>query len=738
MAAVEGRELVFGLDIGTRSIVGTVGYKDGTRFHVVAQREKEHETRAMLDGQIHDIGKVGATIAEVKDLLEQDLGKKLTQVCIAAAGRVLRTVTTSVEYTYGMEKEIVSEDIYALDTMGVEQAYEEFTRDNDTDMQFYCVGYTAMRYYLNGYPIGNLEGHKARTAGVDLIATFLPDDVVDGLYKAVGAAGLQVANMTLEPIAAIQVAIPEKFRMLNLALVDVGAGTSDISITREGAVTAYGMIPVAGDSLTDILVQHCLVDFETAEQIKRSIAVQETIEYTDIMGLPQTIGAGEARELLQDNIHRMTKEVADCIRELNGEKPVSAVFVVGGGGMIPGYTQALAEQLGIAKERVAIRGEDVMQAISFDVVNARKDSLMVTPIGICLSYYEQSNNFIFVAFNDQRVKLYDNGRLSVVEAAIAAGFPNENLFPKRGAAVEYTVDGKSRMIRGEQGEAAVITVNGQEGDIHTRIQNGDKVVLVPSTAGEAAHPLLEKLPEMAQQVHITVSGIQVVLPRQAYVNGQRQLGSYEIHNGDEIRIQNWYTVEQVAQYADIPIQGRILVNDAPAKTDTRVYEGFDVRFEQGGGEEESVENSSPVPESWEDLAEDTGEPDETPEDIGQDTEDTHGAVARTEGAADAMTQKGETGRTQSHDQSHGAAVQAQSHGAVVQHQGGIHELQVVVNQQPVTLRGKKEYVFVDIFDFYEFDLGNSQGRSIVTLLNGRPAQHFEELHGGDDIKIYWT
>ena len=245
MAAVEGRELVFGLDIGTRSIVGTVGYRDGARFHIVAQREKEHETRAMLDGQIHDIGKVGATINEVKNLLEQDLGRKLTQVCIAAAGRVLRTVTTSVEYTYGMEKEITSEDIYALETMGVEQAYEEFTRDNDTDMQFYCVGYSAMRYYLNGYPMGNLEGHKARTAGVDLIATFLPDDVVDGLYKAVGAAGLQVANLTLEPIAAIQVAIPEKFRMLNLALVDVGAGTSDISITREGAITAYGMIPLS-------------------------------------------------------------------------------------------------------------------------------------------------------------------------------------------------------------------------------------------------------------------------------------------------------------------------------------------------------------------------------------------------------------------------------------------------------------------------------------------------------------
>jgi len=59
-------QLVFGLDIGTRSIVGTVGYLNGGKFHVLAQRSKEHETRAMLDGQIHDIGKVGETISQVK------------------------------------------------------------------------------------------------------------------------------------------------------------------------------------------------------------------------------------------------------------------------------------------------------------------------------------------------------------------------------------------------------------------------------------------------------------------------------------------------------------------------------------------------------------------------------------------------------------------------------------------------------------------------------------------------
>jgi len=322
-------QIVFGLDIGTRSIVGTAGYMSGGSFHVLAQYAKEHETRAMLDGQIHDIGKVGDTILQVKKKLEDDLNRNLTEVCIAAAGRVLRTVTTYAECTFESEREITEEDVLSLSTMGVEKAYEEFMKSNtETDMKFYCVGYTPMRYYMNGYQIGNLEGHKAKKIGIDLIATFLPDDVVDGLYKAVELAGLHVANLTLEPIAAIQVAIPEKFRMLNMALVDVGAGTSDISITKDGTITAYGMIPVAGDSLTDIIVQHCLVEFETAEYIKRSCMEQDMIEYQDIIGLPQTINKKDVLALLEPSVDKMTQMVADTIMELNGDKSVSAVFVV--------------------------------------------------------------------------------------------------------------------------------------------------------------------------------------------------------------------------------------------------------------------------------------------------------------------------------------------------------------------------------------------------------------------------
>lgn len=696
-------QLVFGLDIGTRSIVGTVGYRNNNKFRVLAQYAKEHETRAMLDGQIHDIGKVGETITQVKRKLEEDLNRNLTEVCIAAAGRVLRTVTTHAECTFESEREITSEDIFSLSTMGIEKAYEEFQGSNDTDMKFYCVGYTPMRYYMNGYQMGNLEGHKAKAIGVDLIATFLPDDVVDGLYKAVEIADLHVANLTLEPIAAIQVAIPEKFRMLNMALVDVGAGTSDISITKDGTITAYGMIPVAGDSLTDILVQHCLVDFETAEQIKRSCGVQENIEYQDIMGLPQTISSKEVLELLEPAVEKMTKMVADCIMELNGDKPVSAVFVVGGGGMIPGYTQKLSEHLGIVKERVAIRGQEVMQAIEFENDNARKDAMMVTPIGICLSYYEMSNNFIFVEFNGERIKLYDNGKLTVTDAAMQLQFPNEDLFPKRGKALLFTINGKSRMVRGNAGEAAVIQVNGDPADMYTQVHNGDRIQVTPSTAGDAATLELGKLPELAEQLHIYVNGQKVELPKNADVNGTRQNEYYQIQENDEILITNSVTVRELAEILDVPLGGDIRVNDTPAKPDTKVYENFTVSWDMDAAED----SNDSVDEDFEEARE------EVQKSVSQKSETVESEI------------KKETSEAQ----------QAQEEIPVQQNIP--RPMSVLVNHMPITMNGKANYVFVDVFDYIDFDLKASGGRSIVTKLNGRPAEYMEYLKDGDVIEIYW-
>ena len=730
-------DYVYGLDIGTRSIVGTVGYPEKDGFVVVAQKVKEHDTRAMIDGQIHDIAAVGETIRYVTDELEKETGEKLTSVCIAAAGRVLRTVNTHVDMEFEEEKTITREDIFALDSLGIEKSYENFVKENNTDLKFYCVGYTVMKYQLNHYPMSNLENHKARSVSADLIATFLPDEVVDGLYKAVEMADLEVANLTLEPIAAMEVAIPANYRMLNIALIDVGAGTSDISITRGGSIVAYGMLPIAGDMLTEAIAMHCLVDFAAAEEIKRGIADREEVEYRDIMGLNQKISRQEVLDTLSEGVQELAQQAADKIRQLNGDKPVSAVFVVGGGGKIAGYTDAVADALGIARERCALRGEEVMQKIRFLQKGVVKDSLLVTPIGICLNYYQQSNNFIFVTFNGSRIKLYDNSHLAVVDAAMGAGFANEDLFPKRGEELVFTFNGKPKTVRGQLGESCRITVNGKDADINTAIHSNDVISVTESTRGEPGSMLLGRLTDQKESIRILVNKEQYVLPKFASVNGKLETPGYVIQPRDQVEILPYYTVEQIAKVMDVVLDEstEIRINHEPSDLSGKVYDNFSLEWgirqvileekEESVSDEEEEAEAAPAPAGKESDA-----------DQPLSEEWARNLIARAEeirkGKGTALNTATESGSLQRE-----RAKAAQSEPEKTADTTQTQKITVTINGINYTLSGKKEYVYVDAFEYIDFDLSKPQGNTVETLLNGRRAQYMEQLKDGDLLSIRW-
>lgn len=689
---------VFGLDIGTRNVVGTVGYRtEDNGFVVVAQYIKQHETRAMLDGQIHDIGRVGRTVGEVREALELQIKEPLTEVCIAAAGRVLKTVTTHVEYEYAEESVVTGEDIHTLNLLGVESAQNILKEQNDTAYKFYCVGYSVVKYYLNDEVFISIEDHKADKIGEDIIVTFLPEDVVDGLYSAVGQAGLTVANMTLEPIAAINVAIPENYRMLNIALVDVGAGTSDISITKDGSIIAYGMIPFAGDEMTELIVQQYLVDFKTAEEMKLASTVEDEITYEDIMSISHTIPAKEVWELLEPTVDKITSEVAAKIKELNGDKTVSACFVVGGGGKVHGFTDRLAEHLDLPKERVALRGEEVLREVTFEQGDIKKDPLLVTPIGICLNYYEQKNNFIMVRFNGERLKLYDNNHLTIMDAAMQAGFPNDQLFPKRGVPINFTVNGSARIARGEAGEAAVIMMNGSSANINTPLEANAEITIEPSTMGAAAVYRVGQLEEYhTSTISFIINGKHIVCPKFVEVNGSLEPESYEICEGDVIETRNFYTVGQVAEFMDVEVDldHEILVNNRVGSLETLVYENFTIDWTVLGF------GAAPQEENQDNVADGSGQ--SAPETVSSEEEQ--------ESAAE-ITDGGPEEKTDS--------------------------CFVTVNGEVVELMGKDSYIFVDIFDRITFDLNAGKGRAIVTMVNGMDAEFSQPLRDGDRIELYW-
>lgn len=666
--------MVFGLDIGTRSIVGSVGYMEKNQFKIIAHYVKEHDTRAMLDGQIHDIQKVGETIDHVKKELELQIGRPLKDVCIAAAGRVLKTVTVDVKIERNDDSTINSEDIYSLDLLGIEKAYEEIRKDN-SEYNFYCVGYSVVKYFMNDYIINNLEGHKARTIGAQILATFLPNEVVDGLYSAVEIAGLQVANLTLEPIAAINVAIPEQYRLLNIALVDVGAGTSDISITKDGSIIGYGMIPHAGDEITESIIHKCLVDFKTGEKIKLSSLKKKSISFKDIMGLKQTISPEEVQNIYSDIVNTMTKEIADKIIQLNGGKSVNAVFVVGGGGKVAGFTKSLAGFLNIPEERVALRGEEVLGDVTFVNQKIKKDPLLVTPVGICVNFYNQKNNFIFVYLNEERVKLYDNNKLTVTDAAIQSGMSNINLFPKRGRSLRFTLNKDQKIIRGIPGEPAQITINNKEASISSPINKNDRITIIESTMGEDGRSTIDQLAEYKSSLTFNVNDKKIQCPRIAFINDELVLGSYLIKENDKVSIPDFYTLFQLLDFMDIESWNKtILVNGHEAKDDEPIYENFQIQIIE--------------------------------EQQHKDIENVH-----TEEILDTPKSSSET---------------------------DLDSISITVNGSNVVLYNRPFFTFVDIFDFYPFDTTKVGGENLITKINGQTCGFSDPLNNGDIVDLYWT
>ncbi|MBR6223882.1 MAG: rod shape-determining protein [Lachnospiraceae bacterium] len=722
--------LVFGLDIGTRSIVGTVGYKDQKKFNIVAQKVRLHDTRSMIDGQIHDIKKVGEDIIEVKTALEAQLGgRKLKEVSIAAAGRVLKTSIGKGYHEFSENTVVTEEYIHSLEMLGVEKAYEQIVADNKTDVKYFCVGYTVVKYYQNGLEILNLEGHKANNIGADVLATFLPEEVVDGLYAAVEIAGLDVVNLTLEPIAAMNVAIPPEYRLLNIGLLDVGAGTSDICITKEGSIVAYGMIPAAGDEITEAILKKYLVDFETAEKIKM-IGGRKSLAYKDIMGIAHQITPKEVADTVKPVVDSITKSIAEKIVELNGGKGINALFVVGGGGKLPGFTDILAKHMKLPKERVALRGEEVMGNINLLADGLKKDPLYVTPVGICLNFYEQKNNFIYVNVNGDRIKLYDNDKLTLFDAAVACGIPNDKIFAKRGADITFTVDGKQRIVRGKTGEPAELKLNGKPASMTSPIQANDQIVIIPSTAGEDATFSLSSLTEMKKTLTFVVNDKELKCPGYVHVNGEVATEYYEVKDGDVIEVCPYYTVAELFKFMDFTPGSKVYVNNEEADEDTKIFENFKVKF-------------SLTPE-FSELAVSSAE--EMEEALSSKQKKKKKQKNKDEEKSDEKKEANIEDDTDSKEDISEDLSASESHGfsAVEMYSQNLRDreefsttINVIVNNCPVTLEGKGSYVFVDIFDFYEFDLNTVKGEKLIMKINGEEAEHFSPVKEADKLEIYW-
>ena len=487
----QASDLIFALDIGTRSIIGIVGQVVDERLKVLAIEKEEHGRRAMLDGQIEDIDQVAKVARRVTERLEEKLHCPLKRVCVAAAGRALRTEQGHYALELPQITKITSDIISQLESGAVAQAEIPLSDGQGTQRRFYLVGYTVSGYLLDRYPMATLRGHNGQLLEADVVATFLPSEVVESLYAVMEAAGLEVASLTLEPIAALNAVIPAELRLLNLVLADIGAGTSDIAVCRDGAVVGYTMATTAGDEITEELMRHYLVDFATAEQMKMQLNA-ETISYRDVLGLTQETTGEEVHQVVDAAAHTLAAEIASRVLSINSGAP-SALFLAGGGSKLTGLIPMVAEALGMDQRRVALAGNNYSIS-AFSSEYELGDPEYATPLGIAVSAgLGRISDSYRIMLNGQPAKLFRSGALTVLDLLMMNGYSSADFLGRTGKSLSVTVDGQRMVFRGESAIPCTLQLNGADTTPSSLVYAGDSLLFTPAVPGKSAQRTLSDL-----------------------------------------------------------------------------------------------------------------------------------------------------------------------------------------------------------------------------------------------------
>ncbi len=536
---------VFSIDIGTRKVAGILGELVLNKIIIKDAVLKEHRERAMLDGQIHNIEYVTEIVKEVVEEIEKRNNIKIEKATTALAGRNL--ITEKVDIKKEKKGEIDRDDILQIEMESVRKSYEIIVNKNKKE--YYCVGFSPVLFKIDGEEIKNpLQQFCRETFEIQSIVTFLPKIAFNSMVSVFKNCNLKIESITLEPIAALQVTIPEDMRLLNLTLVDIGAGTSDIAITDKGKIIAYGMIPKAGDEITEEICKNFIIDFNEAEKLKRNIEKEKNIEVKNIFGNSIKINYDEFINVIIDKVEEIATDIADKILNLNFKQP-QAVVLVGGGSSLNLIKEKVALKLGIPATRVGNRlPKDIANIVNIPPILQGPEG--ITPVGILeTAIYERGIGFIEVVINGEKEYILNlEQNIKLLDILMAKGYELKKLYGKPGNALTYSLNGELKILRGGRAEHAKIYINGIQKNLEDYVQNGDKIFITEPVDGIDASALIKDILPQDLFLSVELNGNVMKISPRVFCDGR------EVSEDEPLKDRANITYESVSTILEILAQ----------------------------------------------------------------------------------------------------------------------------------------------------------------------------------------
>jgi cell division protein FtsA len=406
-------KIVVGLDIGTTKICALVGRKNEYgKLEILGMGKAVSE--GVQRGIVLNIDKTVDAIKRAIRQAEEQSGIDIGVVNVGIAGQHIKSLQHNGSITRpSSDNEITQDDVnrltadmYRLVTPPGSQIIHVMPQDYKVDFE---GGVTD--------PIG--------MAGVRLEGNFhiitAQSAAINNINKCVTKAGLAIADLILEPLASSVSVLSDEEKEAGVALIDIGGGTTDLAVFKDGIIRHAAVLPFGGNIITQDIKQGCNVTPNQAEQLKVKFgkAIAEEASDYEIVSIPGLPNRPPKEVSLKNLAYIIEARMSEIIELVYAEIYLSAGIVLTGGGSQLQNLEQLTEYLTGLDTRIGYPN----QHLGKSKIEAVKSPMHATGVGLVLAGYQaQDERIARPGYGEEEVSAYNYQPVAPVAAPVVPSF----------------------------------------------------------------------------------------------------------------------------------------------------------------------------------------------------------------------------------------------------------------------------------------------------------------------------
>ena len=340
----EDKNLIVGLDIGTSKIVAIVAelQPEGS-LKVIGLGQ--HASRGLKKGVVVNIDSTVQAIQRALEEAELMADCKITTVFTGIAGSHIKSLNS-----HGMVK-IKDAEVSQTDVDRVIETARAIAVP--TDQQILHI--LTQEFIIDGQEdVREPHGMSGMKLEVKVHIVTGAVAAAQNIVKCIKRCGLDVSDLILQPLASSMAALTEDEKELGVCLVDIGGGTTDIAVFKQGAIRHTAVVPIAGDQITNDVAVAFRTPTQSAEEIKikhgcalRQLAdPREVVEVPGVDGRePRQLSVQTLAEVIEPRVVELYEFVLGELRRSGMEEMIaSGIVITGGSAMMRGMVE-LGEEI---------------------------------------------------------------------------------------------------------------------------------------------------------------------------------------------------------------------------------------------------------------------------------------------------------------------------------------------------------------------------------------------------------